>query len=381
MKFLFAAFAMVFAVQFFFAVPVTLAAESGGGSAVPGLVQLSGCEGWNCTACNLVDLANGIIKWLIGIVFLVFAVLVAVAGVRMVLSGGSHHALDEAKGMFVNAIIGLVIILAAWLIVDSIMRVLLPNGQLNYGSVTGWLYWSEVQCQEVHKPEYDPSDTLKLTYVEVQNQITTSLSGVGSWTAGSNGIPLSACSINGYSGGTPTYDCSAQIAQCEQNGGGSPVLTNNDQSVSCVPDADATINTGGGASCSGISPSDLKTIPGTSFQARISIVDSFVRMRSAAAAAGITLIVTSAYRSDAKQVEIWNSHHCDTVAGHCSGYVAKPCSLGGNGSNHSQGNALDISGSSMGSPIYNWLKANGSRFGFYNNLGSIDPVHWSLSGR
>lgn len=141
----------------------------------PGLWQLSQCSGTDCSACNVVHLANGVIKWLIGILFVLFAFLVAIAGVRLVVSGGNHHALDEAKDMFMNAIIGFIIILAAWLIVDTVMRALVGGGgnSANDGSlsittggkVTGWMFWSDVQCQVIDTPGYDPNK-ITLDYSE-----------------------------------------------------------------------------------------------------------------------------------------------------------------------------------------------------------------------
>ncbi len=126
-----------------------------------GISQFAGCSGTDCSACNIVDLTNGLIKWLIGFLFVLFAVLVAYAGFGLVTSGGNHHALDEAKSRFMNAFIGMIIILSAWLIVDTIMRGLVGNASnpgsvpqsINSdGEVTGWLFWTNVQC-------YDQSDT------------------------------------------------------------------------------------------------------------------------------------------------------------------------------------------------------------------------------
>jgi len=112
-------------------------------------------------------------------------------------------------------------------------------------------------------------------------------------------------------------------------------------------------------------------------------VSRFVAMRESASYDGITLIISSAYRSEADQVAIWTSPNRNCVANpsSCSGTAARPCSYDGNGSNHNSGVALDISGSVRGSAIYNWLKANGGRYGFYNNLDERDPYHWSPSGR
>jgi hypothetical protein len=106
------------------------------------------CEGASCSACNFVDLANNLIRWLFGAVFVIFAVLMAVAGFGLVTSGGNQSALDAAKSKFQNAIVGIIIIMAAWLIVDTVMKGLLAGGTGNLGSTyTGFGPWAEVQCQ------------------------------------------------------------------------------------------------------------------------------------------------------------------------------------------------------------------------------------------
>lgn len=128
------------------------------------LVELSGCSGLDCTACHVVGMANGLIKWLIGITFLLFAALLMMAGVRLVSSAGNPGALSDAKEKFINAIIGFLIILSAWLIVDTIMKGLVgqrsdsgevtQRGMLNTdGSASGWLFWSQVECQVVENAE------------------------------------------------------------------------------------------------------------------------------------------------------------------------------------------------------------------------------------
>lgn len=100
------------------------------------------CNGADCSACNLVQMANGIIVWLFGFVFLIFAVQMTIAGFKLVTSGGNSSAVSEAKSRFQNAIIGVIIMMSAWLLIDTIMKGLLPNGQLS-----GWGPWSEVKCQ------------------------------------------------------------------------------------------------------------------------------------------------------------------------------------------------------------------------------------------
>lgn len=102
------------------------------------------CSGADCTACNLVEMANRLIVWLFGIIFLIFAVLMLVAGFGLVTSAGNQSALEAAKSKFKNGIIGLLIVMSAWLLVNTIMRGLLNGGT---GNVSGFGPWSQIQCQ------------------------------------------------------------------------------------------------------------------------------------------------------------------------------------------------------------------------------------------
>jgi hypothetical protein len=110
------------------------------------------CDGLECNACHLVEMGNTILVWLIGILFVVFAVILAVAGWGLVTSAGNQTALNDAKSKFTNAFIGLFIVLAAWLIVDTIMRGLLttvgPTGPVQQGTIAGFGPWSQVECIE-----------------------------------------------------------------------------------------------------------------------------------------------------------------------------------------------------------------------------------------
>ena len=106
------------------------------------------CEGADCRACDLAVLGNRIMVWLIGIVAVIFSILAAVAGIRLVTSGGNQSAKESAKSMLTNAIIGLIIILAAWLLVDTIMRVLVGDN----GQIQGFGPWSQIECWDQIRP-------------------------------------------------------------------------------------------------------------------------------------------------------------------------------------------------------------------------------------
>jgi hypothetical protein len=101
------------------------------------------CDGIECNTCHIVEMGNTVLNWLIGVLFLVFGIVMAAAGWGLVTSAGNQTALENAKSKFTNAFIGLIIVLAAWLLVDTIMRGLLSTGD---GSIDGFGPWSQVEC-------------------------------------------------------------------------------------------------------------------------------------------------------------------------------------------------------------------------------------------
>jgi hypothetical protein len=74
---------------------------------------------------------------------MIFAGVAVYAGVKMVISGNSH-ALQDAKEMFTNAFIGLLIVLGAWLMIDTLLRFVLKGGE--NGNIDGYGPWSQVEC-------------------------------------------------------------------------------------------------------------------------------------------------------------------------------------------------------------------------------------------
>lgn len=108
---------------------------------------VASCDGPTCSACHLVDMINRLIVWVIGILIVLFGLMLAYAGFNLVTSAGNPGALTAAKDMFVNVIIGLIIILASWLIVDTIIR------GLGVTDARGGPFpWSRVECWVQNQP-------------------------------------------------------------------------------------------------------------------------------------------------------------------------------------------------------------------------------------
>jgi hypothetical protein len=78
------------------------------------------CSGVDCTCQHLIQLAQNLINAGIYIAVFLSAVLFAYAG-WLYMSNEAIGAQNKAKGLFQNTAIGLVIILSAWLVVDTLM--------------------------------------------------------------------------------------------------------------------------------------------------------------------------------------------------------------------------------------------------------------------
>ncbi|MCA9368341.1 hypothetical protein KC887_08890 [Candidatus Kaiserbacteria bacterium] len=157
------------------------------------------CEGTSCSACDLVVMANYGVQWLMGIIAILFAVLLAVAGWGLVTSGGNSSAKEDAKKKFINAFIGLAIVLGAWLLVDTILLTL---------TGTGASTWTDVQCgsqtqtTQVTNPNASGSTGSGSTGSTGGGSTQTTGSTGGTGTTGSTGSGTGGTQTTGTTGST-----------------------------------------------------------------------------------------------------------------------------------------------------------------------------------
>ncbi len=84
-------------------------------------------EGTECTVCHIGELAKRVLNGGIYIAIFFSAIMFAWAGWKHVTAGGSASKAHEARSIFTNVFVGLIIILVGWLVVDTLMRVLLAD--------------------------------------------------------------------------------------------------------------------------------------------------------------------------------------------------------------------------------------------------------------
>jgi len=87
--------------------------------------QLLTCNaGDECNFCELTRTLDNIIDWTVAVAVLIAVIGLMYSGFRMTSSRGDVSTFSAAKEMFGNVVIGLFIIMAAWMIVDTIIKTL-----------------------------------------------------------------------------------------------------------------------------------------------------------------------------------------------------------------------------------------------------------------
>lgn len=122
--------AALLVIVFFIAPSVALAANTLPGQIVPDSCnKVGGCQ----SVCDLATIAQNVLNTGIYIAVFLSAILFAWAG-WLYLTSVAGSEVSRAKSIFFDVIVGLVIILAGWLVVDTLMRTLVGNG----GSFGPW---------------------------------------------------------------------------------------------------------------------------------------------------------------------------------------------------------------------------------------------------
>lgn len=95
------------------------------------------CSGSGCTWCDLFQLGQNIINFLIEISSVLAIAFIIYGGLIMMLNSGNPSKLKESQGIIFSAIMGVVILLSAWVILNTFFNLL--TGGLNWP-------WHTIQC-------------------------------------------------------------------------------------------------------------------------------------------------------------------------------------------------------------------------------------------
>lgn len=206
----------------FSAAPLVTRAQSEplGDSQAEGSGQFITCSGTTCSACDLVSLANNVVDWLIAFLAVLFAVIMVVAGFRLVTSGGNQSAMENAKSSLTNGLIGFLIVLGAWLAIDTLMRALVGDS----GQINGATPWSEIQCWTQNTPR-----VVQFAADEDRSNFYSSGTGVAGSAGGGQCTELASgpCSAGTLAPYFGTRAVDASIL-CSKESGGAPIESKTD---------------------------------------------------------------------------------------------------------------------------------------------------------
>ena len=124
--------------------PLASFAQTGAGSDS----DLVTCSGPDCNFCTAVDMVDNIVDLLFAFLSIAAVLVIVFAGFKLVVSAGNPSAMSAAKSMITNVVVGFIIVLSAWLIVDTVMKALISD-EIDFG------VWNEIDnqdCGEIIRP-------------------------------------------------------------------------------------------------------------------------------------------------------------------------------------------------------------------------------------
>jgi hypothetical protein len=108
-----------------------------------GLVPCGGPGEQACTTCDLLVLTQNVLEFALEMAFLIIIGFIVYGGFRWIFSLGKEENLKAGQQIITNAIIGLIIILTAWIIVNTVFWTIKQMGGDDY---TGT--WFHIECPE-----------------------------------------------------------------------------------------------------------------------------------------------------------------------------------------------------------------------------------------
>lgn len=92
-----------------------------------GLVPCGGRGESPCTLCHFIVGIHGIIAWFMSVMVFLALTIITAMGVLYIVSGGNEGLTKTAKGGLSSALVGILIVLFAWLIINVLMFWILPT--------------------------------------------------------------------------------------------------------------------------------------------------------------------------------------------------------------------------------------------------------------
>jgi|SRR3989338_3241251 len=157
------------------------------------------CDGPECQVCHVVALGQRLINFFVTIAILLAVGIFAWAGFLMLTSAGNEGQVTKARGMFTNVLIGLVIVLTGWLIIDTVMKYAFEESELETDTRITFGPWNELRC--VKLPELrNPTPGVGRVTVGGGTDNVISSSGIADRIARTNAYKAQLCGYGKQNG-------------------------------------------------------------------------------------------------------------------------------------------------------------------------------------
>lgn len=96
--------------------------------------------GLGCQLCDLVRLADRLVYWMVLFSFGIATLLFIYGGYFIMFYGASEHLYAQGKQIILGTVVGLMIVLTSWIIINTIFSVLIDDNNKMFRP------WSAIQC-------------------------------------------------------------------------------------------------------------------------------------------------------------------------------------------------------------------------------------------
>lgn len=125
----------------------------------------------NCDMCALGQLVQNLINFLIGLTIPIAALLFAWAGILYFSSRGNPGQIERAHKVFKSVVIGFILVIAAWTLVNTVMNMLIKGADYKNWS------WSSLNCTATRQAR------IEQTNKTIQEYLSSSLPSLSVYTA------------------------------------------------------------------------------------------------------------------------------------------------------------------------------------------------------
>jgi hypothetical protein len=160
----------------------------------------------NCDLCSLAQMGQNLANFFLGVTIPAAALLFAWAGILYFSSRGNPGQIEQAHKVFRSVVIGFVIALSAWVLVNTVMNMLIQGGDLKSWS------WSTLSCTDTRKA--------RLYNMDLSQYLRSSLPGLSVPSSGTGSAYGTSCPNGGMLSETETGNVCTKIDGQQYPAGG-----------------------------------------------------------------------------------------------------------------------------------------------------------------